>query len=133
MLLAFSFALLVQTGLIQVWHIFLLSFLIGSIAAFELPVQLAFLGDVTETKHISAAVSLNNLIRQASRTVGPAARWQKDKLRPLGIKRATRLIEAAENSVGVREGLRAAETNLKMLLAEYDMKKRQLEEIMVLV
>lgn len=72
MLLAFSFALLVQTGLIQVWHIFLLSFLIGSIAAFELPVQLAFLGDVAETKHISAAVSLNNLIRQASRTVGPA-------------------------------------------------------------
>jgi len=64
---------------------------------------------------------------------GIIARWRKDKLRPLGLKRAMRLIEAAENSVGVREGLRAAETNLKMLLAEYDMKKQQLEEIMVLV
>src|SRR5690554_6984862 len=44
-----------------------------------------------------------------------------------------RLVEAAKNSVGVREGLRAAETSLRMLLAEYEMKKQQLEEIMVLV
>lgn len=64
---------------------------------------------------------------------GIAARWRKDKLRPLGLKRAMRLVEAAKNSVGVREGLRAAETSLRMLLAEYEMKKQQLEEIMVLV
>ena len=64
---------------------------------------------------------------------GIAARWRKDKLRPLGLKRAIRLVEAAKNSVGVREGLRAAETSLRMLLAEYEMKKQQLEEIMVLV
>ena len=72
MLLAFSFALLIQTGLIQVWHIYLLSLLLGSIAAYDMPVQLAFLGDVTEAEHVRAAVSLNNIIRQASRTVGPA-------------------------------------------------------------
>lgn len=64
---------------------------------------------------------------------GIAVRWRKDKLRPLGLKRAMRLVEAAKNSVGVREGLRAAETSLRMLLAEYEMKKQQLEEIMVLV
>lgn len=60
-------------------------------------------------------------------------RWQRDKLRPLGIKRATRLTEAAKASVGVREGIMAAEANLGMLLEDYEMKMRQLDQVMALV
>lgn len=60
-------------------------------------------------------------------------RWQKDKLRPLGEKRANKLVAAAELSVGVREGIGAAEINLMMLLEDYEMKMYQLEQIMSLV
>lgn len=60
-------------------------------------------------------------------------RWQADKLRPLGRKRATRLIEAAKASVGKREGTRAAENDLMILLEDYDIKMRQHERVMKLV
>ncbi len=62
-----------------------------------------------------------------------AERWQKAKLRPLGKKRAARLTAAAEASIGVREGLLAAENNLMMLLDDYEMKMRHLQQVMALV
>jgi len=60
-------------------------------------------------------------------------RWQKAKLRTLGKKRAARLTAAAEASIGVRKGLRAAENNLMMLLDDYEMKMRHLQQVMTLV
>jgi len=62
-----------------------------------------------------------------------AERWQRAKLRPLGKKRAARLTAAAEASIGVREGLLAAENNLMMLLDDYEMKMRHLQQVMALV
>lgn len=62
-----------------------------------------------------------------------AARWRKDKIRAVGLKRTVRLIEAAQSSVGVREGLLAAENDLMMLLEDYDVKVQQLERLMTLV
>ncbi len=50
------------------------------------------------------------------------AHWKKAGLRPLGKKRAARLMKAAETSVGVREGLLAAEKSLIMLLEDYEVK-----------
>lgn len=61
------------------------------------------------------------------------ARWRKDKIRAVGLKRTVRLIEAAQSSVGVREGLRAAENDLMMLLEDYDVKMQQMDRLMNLV
>jgi len=47
---------------------------------------------------------------------GIIGRWKQDKLRAVGRKRAMALFEAAKVSVGVREGLRAAENELLFLL-----------------
>ncbi len=72
MLLAFILALLVQTGLVQIWHVFVLSFLLGVITAIDLPAQQAFLGDLAGMGEVRKAVNLNATVLQISRMVGPA-------------------------------------------------------------
>jgi transposase len=64
---------------------------------------------------------------------GIVKRWREDKIRGEGVKRATRLFEAAESSVGFREGLLAAQQELITLLEEYGLLKRQEEQVMALV
>lgn len=64
---------------------------------------------------------------------GIIGRWKQDKLRAVGIKRATALVEAAKTSVGVREGLRAAENDLMFLLQNYEMYIQQYDQTMALV
>lgn len=64
---------------------------------------------------------------------GIIGRWKQDKLRAVGIKRATALVEAARTSVGVREGIRAAENDLMFLLQNYDMYMQQYEQTMALI
>jgi transposase len=58
--------------------------------------------------------------------------WKQDKLRAVGKKRAQSLVEAAKVSVGVREGLLAAENDLVILLETYDLQMRHYEKTMAL-
>ena len=64
---------------------------------------------------------------------GIIGRWKQDKLRAVGKKRAVGLLEAAKTSVGVREGIRAAENDLMFLLENYEMYMQQYEKTMNLV
>lgn len=64
---------------------------------------------------------------------GIVGRWKKDKIRAVGRKRAVDLIEAAKISVGVREGLVAAENDLLTLLEDYEMRMRQYERTMAII
>lgn len=61
------------------------------------------------------------------------APWKAAKLRPLGKKRAMRLMAAAESSIGLQEGLLAAECSLAILLQDYEAKMKQDEQVMALV
>src|SRR5262245_25778126 len=72
MLLAFSLALLTQTGLVQLWHVYLLSALLGIITAFDVPAQQTFLGDLSGMGEIRKAINLNITMLQISRILGPA-------------------------------------------------------------
>ena len=60
---------------------------------------------------------------------GVVATWKKSISRGVGVKRAIQLVEAAKDSIGIREGLRMAEKELSMLLMQYDLYKKQLAEI----
>ncbi|MCR6547241.1 IS110 family transposase [Dehalobacterium formicoaceticum] len=64
---------------------------------------------------------------------GIIGRWKQDKLRAVGRKRAMGLLEAAKTSVGVREGIRAAENDLMILLENYEMYMQQYDRTMSLV
>ena len=63
---------------------------------------------------------------------GIVGRWKQEKLRAVGHKRAKALVEAAKTSVGVREGLLAAENDLEILLETYDLQMRHYDKTMAL-
>lgn len=56
--------------------------------------------------------------------------WREAKLRAVGLKRATVLVEAAKESIGSREGMRAARLEIKEYLDDLEQKNRRLEEVM---
>lgn len=58
-----------------------------------------------------------------------AVTWKKDISRGIGVKRAIRLHEAAKSSIGIREGLRMAEFQLKSMLETYEVLMKQLQEL----
>ncbi len=72
MLLAFVLAALTQSGLVQLWHVYVLSFLLGIANALDMPAQQAFLGDLSGQAEVRKAVNLNITIFQISRILGPA-------------------------------------------------------------
>ena len=76
MLLAFSLAGLVQLKIVQLWHVYILSALLGIFSALDFPTQQAFLGDLSGMGEVRKAVNMNAMFLQASRMVGPAlAGW----------------------------------------------------------
>lgn len=76
MLGAFALALLVQTHLVQLWHVYVLALLLGAVSALDFPSQQAFIGDLAGVQQIRKAVVLNAMILQLSRMLGPAiAGW----------------------------------------------------------
>ncbi|MEO8393633.1 MAG: MFS transporter [Chloroflexota bacterium] len=72
MLLAFALAFIVQAQVVQIGHVYLLSFLLGIVSALDLPTQQTFLGDLSGTGEVRKAVNLNAMILQISRMIGPA-------------------------------------------------------------
>lgn len=72
MILAIILALLVQTGLVQLWHVYLLAFALGIVGALDFPAQQAFLGDLSGMQLVRKAINLNALFFQVSRILGPA-------------------------------------------------------------
>ncbi len=54
--------------------------------------------------------------------------WRKHKMRAVGMKRATTLVEAAHNSVGIHGGA-GARCELWLLLDDYRTKQKQMEKV----
>src|SRR2546426_6903322 len=72
MVLAATLAVLVQTGAIQVWHVYIFATLLGIVTALDMPAQQAFIGDLSGMEQVRQAVVINNMLFQVSRMLGPA-------------------------------------------------------------
>jgi MFS family permease len=72
MLLAFVLALLTQFKAVQIWHVYILSALLGVVTALDMPAQQAFIGDLSGMGEVRKAVVLNAMIINVSRMIGPA-------------------------------------------------------------
>jgi MFS family permease len=72
LLQAAIFALLVGTGVIQLWHVYVLATLQGIITAIDNPVRQSFVVELVGREHLINAVALNSMLFNASRIVGPA-------------------------------------------------------------
>ena len=72
MVLAFVLSLLTLTGVVEVWHIFVLAALLGVVNAFDIPGRQAFLVDMVGKEDLMNAIALNSSIFNAARALGPA-------------------------------------------------------------
>ena len=72
-LLALILGLLTVTGIVQLWHVYLLAFLSGCASAFDAPVRQTFVAELVGDGDLPNAVALNSTSFNAGRMVGPAA------------------------------------------------------------
>ena len=72
MLLAFILAALYASGTIQLWHVYVLSFLLGCVTAFDFPAQQTFIGDLAGMSEVRKAIIVNAMLLQIGRMLGPA-------------------------------------------------------------
>src|SRR3954464_1165554 len=70
--LALVLGLLVATGGIALWHVFVLAALLGAVSAIDAPVRQAFVSEMVGPELLANAVSLNSTIFNGARLVGPA-------------------------------------------------------------
>jgi MFS family permease len=71
-LLALGLGLLVVTGLVRLWHVYVFAFLLGSASAFDAPARQAFVAGLVEERDLPNAVALNSTSFNAARMIGPA-------------------------------------------------------------
>lgn len=72
MLLAFILAFLTYTGMVQVWHILVLAFLLGASNSLDGPTRQAFVIEMVGREDLLNAIALNSMMFNLARTVGPA-------------------------------------------------------------
>jgi MFS family permease len=73
MLLAFLLGLLTWARVVQIWHVYLLAFLLGTVNAFDMPARQAFVVEMVGREDLMNAIALNSSIFNGSRVLGPAA------------------------------------------------------------
>lgn len=72
MFLALTLAVLVAAGAVNIWHILILSFLIGSANAFEIPARQSFIIELVGKEDLLNGIALNSSAFNVTRMIGPA-------------------------------------------------------------
>jgi MFS family permease len=73
MIQAFVLAILFFMGILAIWHIIVLSILLGCVNAFDVPARQSLLIDMIEKKEdLSNAIALNSTIVNGARLIGPS-------------------------------------------------------------
>ncbi|MDD5746386.1 MAG: MFS transporter [Candidatus Omnitrophica bacterium] len=73
MVQAFVLSILVLTNTIQIWHIVLLSTLLGLVNAFDIPIRQSFTIEMIDRKEdLGNAIALNSSIFNMARLIGPS-------------------------------------------------------------
>ena len=72
MILAFILAGLTLSGRVQIWHVYVLAALLGTVNAFDIPARQAFVVDMVGREDLINAVALNSSVFNSARIIGPA-------------------------------------------------------------
>jgi len=72
MLLAFILAVLTFTGVVEVWHVLLLTVFTGIVNAFDGPARQAFVVEMVGREDMPNAIAINSMTFNSARVVGPA-------------------------------------------------------------
>lgn len=71
-LTAVAMAVMVLTGVMQLWHMFVLAFLQGCAAAIDAPARQSFVSEMVPPSNLANAVGLNSASFHLGRLIGPA-------------------------------------------------------------
>ena len=71
-LLALVLGILVVSGFVRLWHVYVLAFLSGCVTAIDAPARQTFVSDLVGDNHLSNAVALNSTSINLAQMVGPA-------------------------------------------------------------
>jgi MFS family permease len=64
--------ILAVTGTAQIWHVYVLAFVLGTASAFDAPARQSFVSEIVAPDDLTNAVGLNSASFNAARLVGPA-------------------------------------------------------------
>ncbi|MBS1552154.1 MAG: MFS transporter [Bacteroidetes bacterium] len=71
MILAITLGILTVFNLINFWEIALIAFLMGTVAAIDIPARQAFVAELVSKDQIPSAIALNSATFNAARAIGP--------------------------------------------------------------
>ena len=71
MILAFILGILTVFGLINITEIGILAFMLGMVAAIDIPARQAFVSELVNNEQIPSAIALNSATFNAARVIGP--------------------------------------------------------------
>jgi MFS family permease len=72
LLQAVILAMLTWTGVVRVWHVYLMAFVLGTLKAVDMPPRQSFVVEMVEGKDdLTSAIGLNSAVHNTARTLGP--------------------------------------------------------------
>lgn len=71
-LCALALGLLDVTGVVAIWHVYVLCFLLGCFSAVETPVRQSFVVEMVGRDQLTNAVAINSMMFNLARIIGPA-------------------------------------------------------------
>ena len=71
--LIFALAILRISDLLDIWHVYAVVFLLGTIQGLNMPARQAIVGDLVERDDMMNAVALHTMVNQTGQIIGPAA------------------------------------------------------------
>lgn len=72
MLLALLLGIITVAGVVQVWHIGVIAFLLGLVNAVDAPARQSFISEMVTKDQLSSAIALNSSVFNAARVIGPS-------------------------------------------------------------
>lgn len=72
MVLALILAVLVSTGLAQLWQVFAIAMLRGVMMSFNIPARQTLISDLVPRRHLTNAIALNAMVGNLTRVIGPS-------------------------------------------------------------
>ena len=67
-----SLAVLIFTGRVEPWHVYVTAFGMAIVQAFQQPARAAIIADTIPSTHLTNAIGLNSIIFNVARSTGPA-------------------------------------------------------------
>lgn len=71
--LIFALAILRIAGVLEIWHVYAISALLGTVQALNGPARMAIVADLVDRDHLMNAVALHGMVNQTGQILGPAA------------------------------------------------------------